>query len=676
MTSERRLRRADGARLLELVGVSAVAMAQPVLGALGQSPERFLVVGADRWDIVVFGVLVAAGPALGIWSVGLLLGIASQRAKELWQALGVGMFVALLAVLSLREWLGIGFVSALVAGLLAWFAFVVLYEEIPSVRVWPRYLSPAAPIILAMFLFLSPVGDLVRPASAAAESRVDANGAPVFVLVFDELPLMTLVADDGRIDASLFPNFARLADEGTWYRNATTVHGLTLQALPAMLTGRYPASEVSAPSVANHPRNLFTLVADSYDLHVREHFELCPSALCGGTTTSSSRAIRELVGDAAAVLRDRLFPEAEPLLSVHGWDERTGPADVAAFEDLVAEIGVDDQSNSLFFQHLMLPHARWQYLPDGTRYNDPSPSSGLRAGDDYVWHEWRSGEAAAFAQVRHRVQTMWVDSMLGRLLDRLDALGIYDDALVVVTADHGVSLTNGEPHRAVVDGNHPEILWVPMFVKAPGQRSGGPTDANVETVDLLPIMADALDIELTWEIDGVPAGERESGRKHFFGEWNGEDRERGHVFDDAGFAAVIAGRHAAPTGVPFPFRAYSSGVRPALLGTPAADLAGAPSDLEFVFDEPDAWRAVDVDATVVPAYLSGAVRGLEGPAEVAVAVNGIIAGTGRTFDHDGDRAHFAMLLPRSALRAGSNDIELHLVAGPDARPVLRLIGRL
>jgi hypothetical protein len=531
--------------------------------------------------------------------------------------------------------------------------------------VWPRYLAGAAPVVLVLFLLLSPVGALLLPAQAAAVEHVQGNGAPVFVLAFDEFPLRTLIDHNGAIDRELFPNLAALAGDATWYRNATTVHELTLQAIPAILTGRYPNGELTPPTVAEHPRSLFTLLAGSYDLEVFEHFQMCPSEACGGAAgdAGAGSPLEELLGDAGAVMRDRLFPEAQPLVAVHGWDAKTGQGDVERFDEMLASIRADDARNALYFQHLMLPHARFQYLPDGRRYNDPDPMFGMDPDDDYLSLTWSNEETATLALVRHRLQTMWVDTMVGRLLDRLREVGIYDDAVIVVTADHGVSLTAGAPHRALVDANAADILWVPLLVKAPQQRTGEVSDANVETIDVLPTIADLLDVDLPWDVDGVVAGTRPGREKRYFGEWNGRDRADGYTFTGrAEFATVMDGRHAAPSGVAPELRAFATGVGDALLGRDAERLAVDPTDARYALDDPTVWSDVDMDAAVVPAYVSGRldVDGV-GARVVAVSVDGRIAGVARTFAAGGDAHRFAMVIPPDFLRAGANDVAVYLV---------------
>src|SRR5690606_38575735 len=113
------------------------------------------------------------------------------------------------------------------------------------------------------------------------EARETGPHPPVVVVVFDELPLVSLLDVEGNIDADRFPHFARLADESTWYRNATGMAGWTPYALPAMLTGREPAAH-AAPHYSEHPENLFTLFGEVYRIHAAESIsELCPPWYCG-----------------------------------------------------------------------------------------------------------------------------------------------------------------------------------------------------------------------------------------------------------------------------------------------------------------------------------------------------------------------------------------------------------
>ena len=73
------------------------------------------------------------------------------------------------------------------------------------------------------------------------------------------------------------------------------------------------------------------------------------------------------------------------------------------------------------------------------------------------------GEANARAYV---AEIAYMDRAFGRFLDGLDALGIADDSIVVVTSDHGEAFgEHGVHHHG---GNlHEEQLWVPLLWRAP-----------------------------------------------------------------------------------------------------------------------------------------------------------------------------------------------------------------
>lgn len=95
------------------------------------------------------------------------------------------------------------------------------------------------------------------------------------------------------------------------------------------------------------------------------------------------------------------------------------------------------------------------------------------------------------------------DDHLGHFFDELRARGLYERALIVVTAGHGESL--GE--RGVVGhgGLHLEQLFVPLILKFPQAWNLPPTTVSesVELVDLLPTL---------FALCGIPAGKDLDGR--------------------------------------------------------------------------------------------------------------------------------------------------------------------
>lgn len=78
------------------------------------------------------------------------------------------------------------------------------------------------------------------------------------------------------------------------------------------------------------------------------------------------------------------------------------------------------------------------------------------------------------------------DVQFGRLVQYLIDLGIYDETLLIVTADHGEGF--GEHYRFFGHGHAPyeEFIHVPLIVKPPGANNSKIVDSLVELIDIAP----------------------------------------------------------------------------------------------------------------------------------------------------------------------------------------------
>jgi arylsulfatase A-like enzyme len=101
---------------------------------------------------------------------------------------------------------------------------------------------------------------------------------------------------------------------------------------------------------------------------------------------------------------------------------------------------------------------------------------------------------------RYDCEVAYADEAVGRILDALDALGVRDRTLVVVTSDHGEGLyaharypgaKNAEKHGLYVGhGEHAyeEALHVPLILSGPGFSGPRACEGLVELVDLYPTL--------------------------------------------------------------------------------------------------------------------------------------------------------------------------------------------
>ena len=82
-------------------------------------------------------------------------------------------------------------------------------------------------------------------------------------------------------------------------------------------------------------------------------------------------------------------------------------------------------------------------------------------------------------------QARFIDKQFGRVADALKRLGLWDDTIVLFTADHGLSLNDHYQWRHgpfLFD----QVINVPMIWRVPGLQEGQVTDAMVEGVDVMP----------------------------------------------------------------------------------------------------------------------------------------------------------------------------------------------
>jgi len=485
---------------LHLLVLWSFAVAQPLFNLLGDNGEFFAARGSTRWDVILFAFVVLFLPPALLAGLEALL---SQPARTVVHTGLIGGLVGLFVLQAIRDASWPGWVLVVLAGLLG-AAAALVYVRVQGARVVLTVLGPAPLLFLALFLLDSDASRLTLSGTDTALAAGQRAKAPVVLVAFDELPLNSLLNADGRVDKARFPNFARLAAGSTWYANASTVAEGTTHAVPAILTGRYPKAD-ELPVYANHRQNLFTLLGGAADLHVADdETHLCPPKLCPGLEGSFGGRMRGLAEDTGVVYLHQLLPDdlTDGIPSIaNGWDnflrDASGHSDPGAVEPEFAESLHPSARPALWYVHFMLPHSPWSYLPSGQRY---SIRQAPGWGSDEVWTD----NQAAVDQYwqRHLLQLGYADRVLGKVVARLRASGLYDRALVIVTADHGISFRAGEKRRPLSRSNLQDIAWVPLFVKLPHQRRGRVVRAPARTVDILPTIAVATDVTIPWHVDG------------------------------------------------------------------------------------------------------------------------------------------------------------------------------
>jgi Sulfatase len=676
-------------RLLTLWGLFAVGMIQPILDLYGSNPEVFIAARAGASRILLFVALVTFGPVLLCAAVLFVAGRFGRRAGDItYRALlAMAAFVAASAVLhqvipGSNAAVGL---AVLVAAGVVW-----LEARVAWARTWLRILALVAVTAPVLFLGFSDASELVWQPEAVVDTSVSVTAdVPVVIVVFDELPLSSLLDIDGEVNADLFPNFARLAAGSHWFKNGQSNSIATTSSVPILVTGKIV--EGARPTSRDHPLSIYTMLGDSYGMDVQETItSVCPNSVCagdGGVSAASDDqlGVPALLVDAAVVWGHLTQPPwvTSLLPAIDGqWGgfvgggggDDAGEASGLPLAPAGQRLGWVDKMlsaadnlagaapNTLHYLHVVAPHIPWQANPSGTQYDRPEElGSSVTGVENGYWVEDPTRATQGFQ--RHLFQLGLVDRLLGRIIDSLERSGIWDEGIVVVTADHGGSFVPGEHRRWVTPTNLDALYRVPLFVRVPGQTGGEVHLESAYVIDVLPTLVDLLDIELgpEWEFagrslfdPGLPA-DRPHEYDHFTGHREALGGSVDSLDDEIAHNYELIADQSSWAGI------AAVGPYADLVGQPAASLE--PRMVEGVvaeFDQAERYADLDPGAGIVPTVLTGRVTLPDDLAkgDVLVSVNGAVAGAGYLVRAGAGTSSFSAVVPEEAFRQGNNDVVL------------------
>jgi hypothetical protein len=664
----------------------AFAFVQPLLDLLGNNADFWVARGNTSGDILIFSIGFTLLPPIAALIVEAVVKVFSDAAYRILHLTLVALLFAIFAVqIEKRIFQGpAGLMILIGLALGALFAYG-LYKR-GFIKQLLDVLTPAPIVFLVLFIFFSDTHKLIFPAEDASALGVKVpSKTPVVEVVFDEFPTATIMEPSGKaIDAKRFPGFAKLAANSTWYRDNSTVADFTGRAVPAIETGNNPDWS-TLPISSDQPNSIFSLLGGQYRFNVVEPVtDVCPGSLCpngGGGQPPSSQGTRlhQLVDDLWIVQKKLILPPSlankQPDVSATfgnfgnngGGGQTAGnfaqdlfaPPTPGEFQDWAKKI--PGGGRNFNFIHMELPHEPFHFLPDGRSYNNSSISD--VAGPNA--QKWAAGEGGvATTEQRHFIQTAYADRLTGLLVDDLKRRGIWDRALVVVTADHGINFDQKTYRRIASPGDFGGIANSPLFIHYPGEKGGKVSDTHTHTTDIVPTIARELGVKLPYKTDGQPIVDDGSGGRVVIK--NGLKTTVSEPFAKmlAERRVVLqrnAARFGADTGI------WQLGPRPDLIGQPVPPLSGASPSASAALDtahgNQNLWNDVKTGGKgKLPAFVVAKLTGVEGNSLIAISVNGKVAATCRSFLFNGDTWAGAVVPPQT-LRPGRNTIGVYAI-GP------------
>jgi choline-sulfatase len=296
-------------------------------------------------------------------------------------------------------------------------------------------------------------------------------------------------------------NIRRLARDSVVFEQAYGQSATTVPSVASLLTGLRPTTHLMTHE-ASLPEDIPTL-AQRLGRHGYRAFGVVGNPMAGASYLGFDRGYEEFVH--AYSLGST---SGNPKLN-EAFDYRVVyPGDLnQQIFDLLPDL---EERGSFAYFHYLQPHQ--PYDPPEEFYRSigdgsPRPASALLALNEAMLEANRERRADAelidSLETRYRANLVYVDAAVGALLRRLDAAGLYEESLVVLTADHGEAFFG---HRYFGHNTtlYDDMTRVPLMIKFPASEAIGPRRLSIptETVDLAPTLFDYLGLPIPERFEG------------------------------------------------------------------------------------------------------------------------------------------------------------------------------
>ena len=304
------------------------------------------------------------------------------------------------------------------------------------------------------------------------------------------------------------PNIDRLAEDAVRFDRAYAANSPCMPARAGFLSGRYGI----ANGVATHEARSQTLAGPA----TWEGFD--------GEDSNYWTLPETLFQDRTRACAVSSFPRHPAPWFYHLWDEFHQPREPAGegeyFQtpraETVADRAIDcldrhTEEDLFLYAQFWDPHTPYnrsdeeiaQFDPPRPEYPTDEQIASQQADD-----HWRCASQQGIEDAADLLETLahydaeihYCDRHVGRLLDVLRDRGRYEEALIVLLADHGEEF--GE-HGLYSEhwSTHEGTQRIPLLVKPPGGARQGTSDALVTNVDLAPTILNyaGLDRPAAWQ---------------------------------------------------------------------------------------------------------------------------------------------------------------------------------
>ena len=287
------------------------------------------------------------------------------------------------------------------------------------------------------------------------------------------------------------PNLDRLAADGVQFTQAVVVAPWTLPSLASIMTGLSPKAHGTVGRQSILPENFHTLAEYMRDAgYYTAAFGSNPYLLPRSQLSQG-------------FLEYDFFPKhvgKSPLTKLRKWrhPEEFEPNTSDLTELATSWLEANQEKDFFLWLHYFDPHV--PYAPPSEFL--PQREAPARIGTSFTkQHETLSGdfvpslEERAWIEELYWAEVRYMDENLGRLIGHLKRLRLYQEALIILTSDHGEEFWE---HARFGHGHslYGEVLRVPLVIKLPGAKGGRKIPGWVSNAGLLPTVLDLCGVSL------------------------------------------------------------------------------------------------------------------------------------------------------------------------------------
>ena len=309
------------------------------------------------------------------------------------------------------------------------------------------------------------------------------------------------------------PNIDRLAQEGILFEKAISQAPWTTPSLASLLTSLYPSVHKGGERISGLRKKGFKRIGDSIPRLpevLRKKGYFTQAILSNPHLTKEEGFAKGFIG--FKNLADRYELESFFLLRLikhiraHVKPHWYTPGDIITVE-AINWLNSNAQRRFFLWVHYTDPHVPYhppaRYIED-LRYKGRfrnmrlTDFANIKEGDYHL-----SLEDREYIEALYRGEIRFVDAEVGRLIDRLKELDIYDKTIIILTSDHGEEFWE---HLGFEHGHtlYNELLHVPLIISLGNYKPirGEVVNQQVRLIDIFPSLLELLNIDYHGVIQG------------------------------------------------------------------------------------------------------------------------------------------------------------------------------